>query len=117
MWPAKTHKQRKGMGESVEAFHHAEALPQTARQVGPPKGAGAVANAGAVPLSMAAQGQTVQVVRIGGAEDTRRFLQGLGFVEGGTVQVVCHANGDLIVDVKGARVALGSQMARKVMVW
>ena len=49
-------------------------------------------------------------------EETRRFLENLGFVAGGTVTVVSEVNGNMIVNVKESRVAIGKDMANKIMV-
>ena len=38
---------------------------------------------------------------VGGAEDTKRFLANLGFVDGATVTVISELNGNLIVNIKG----------------
>ena len=37
-----------------------------------------------MPLSMIAEGQPSVIKKIGGKEETRRFLENLGFVVGGT---------------------------------
>ncbi|MDL2327105.1 ferrous iron transport protein A [Ruminococcaceae bacterium OttesenSCG-928-A11] len=65
---------------------------------------------------MAGCGTPVQVQKVRGTDDTAQFLRSLGFVEGGDVTVVCDNGGNLIVDVKGARVAVARQMAAKIMV-
>ena len=52
----------------------------------------------------------------GGKEETRRFLENLGFVAGGTVTVVSVIGGNMIVNVKESRVAIGRDMANKIMV-
>lgn len=69
-----------------------------------------------MPLSMVKEGEPVTITRIGGREDTRLFLEGLGFVVGTVVCVISQANGSLIVNVKESRVAIGKEMANKVMV-
>ena len=66
-----------------------------------------------MPLSMIAEGQPSVIKKIGGKEETRRFLENLGFVVGGTVTVI---GGNMIVNVKDARVAIGKDMANKIMV-
>ena len=43
-----------------------------------------------MPLSMANVGERMQVVRIGGKDDTRRFLENLGFVAGCEVTVIAE---------------------------
>ncbi len=69
-----------------------------------------------MPLSMVNAGEANIIRRIGGKEDTRRFLEKLGFVEGGTVSVVSEAGGNIIVNIKDSRVAIGKEMANKIMV-
>lgn len=69
-----------------------------------------------MPLSMAEAGTMNQIKKVGGKEETRRFLESLGFVAGGFVTVVSEMNGNLIVNVKESRVAIDKEMARKIMV-
>ena len=69
-----------------------------------------------MPLSMVKNGEPYIIGRVGGKEDTRRFLESLGFVAGTEVTVVSPAGGNLIVNVKDPRVAIGRDMANKVMV-
>ena len=64
-----------------------------------------------LPLTMASQGE-----KIGGKQETKKFLETLGFVVGGTVTVVSEINGNMIVNVKDSRVAIGKDMANKIMV-
>lgn len=65
---------------------------------------------------MAERGKEVRVKRITGKDETRRFLESLGFVVGGFVAVVAEMNGNLIVKVKDARIAVSREMASKIMV-
>ncbi len=69
-----------------------------------------------MPLSLAREGEPSVIHKVGGKEETRRFLENLGFVNGGTVTVVSRTGGNLIVNVKDARVAIGRDMANKIMV-
>ena len=46
----------------------------------------------------------------------RSFLEKLCFVVGGEVSVISEIAGNMIVNVKGARVAIGKDMANKIMV-
>ncbi|MCD7835321.1 MAG: ferrous iron transport protein A [Lachnospiraceae bacterium] len=69
-----------------------------------------------MPLSMATEGEENVIKKVGGREETRKFLEKLGFVTGGTVTVVSQINGSLIVNVKESRVAIGRDMANKIMV-
>ena len=69
-----------------------------------------------LPLTMASQGEPVTIKKIGGKQETKKFLETLGFVVGGTVTVVSEINGNMIVNVKDYRVAIGKDMANKIMV-
>lgn len=69
-----------------------------------------------MPLTMADVGKPVKIKRVGGKEETRRFLENLGFVTGGTVTLLSEAGGNVIVNVKDSRIAIGKEMARKIMV-
>ncbi|HIW57891.1 MAG TPA: ferrous iron transport protein A [Firmicutes bacterium] len=69
-----------------------------------------------MPLSMMNVGQECEVVRIGGKDDTKRFLESLGFVPGGKVTVVSEISGNLIVNVKESRVAISREMANNIAI-
>ena len=69
-----------------------------------------------LPLTMASQGEPMTITKIGGKQETKKFLETLGFVVGGTVTVVSEINGNMIVNVKDSRVAIGKDMANKIMV-
>ncbi len=69
-----------------------------------------------MPLTMAPSGQTNTVKKIHGKDATKRFLESLGFVEGGAVTVISEIGGNLIVNVKDTRIALSKNMANQIMV-
>ena len=69
-----------------------------------------------MPLSMVKPGETNTIKKVGGKEVTRKFLENLGFVTGGEVTVVSEIEGNLIVNVKDSRVAIGKDMANRIMV-
>ena len=69
-----------------------------------------------LPLTMASQGEPMTIKKIGGKQERKKFLETLGFVVGGTVTVVSEINGNMIVNVKDSRVAIGKDMANKIMV-
>ncbi|MCJ7855770.1 ferrous iron transport protein A [Lachnospiraceae bacterium NSJ-143] len=69
-----------------------------------------------MPLTMAKTGDENTIKKIGGKDDVRRFLANLGFVEGVNVKVITAIDGNVIVEVKGSRVAVSRQMAQKIMV-
>ena len=68
------------------------------------------------PLSMVKEGEPNIIKKVGGKEETRKFLENLGFVTGGTMTVISQTGGNMIVNVKDSRVAIGKDMANKIMV-
>ncbi len=69
-----------------------------------------------MPLTMANTGEPLTIKKVGGKEETRKFLENLGFVAGGAVTVISDIKGSVIVKVKDSRIAIGRDMAMKVMV-
>ena len=69
-----------------------------------------------MPLSMVEEGEPKTIVKVGGKEEVRKFLENLGFVDGTVVTVVSSLGGNMILKVKDSRVALGRDMASKIQV-
>ncbi|MCD8221982.1 MAG: ferrous iron transport protein A [Clostridiales bacterium] len=69
-----------------------------------------------MPLSMMEMGKPCTIVRVGGKEETRKFLETLGFVPDAQVTVVATSQGNSIVNIKESRVAIGKDMASKIQV-
>ena len=69
-----------------------------------------------MPLTLANIGEENIIKRIGGLPEVKKHLENLGFVPGGSVTVVNAMGGNLIVNVKEARVAVSREMAQKIMV-
>ena len=65
---------------------------------------------------MVKEGEPNIIKKVGGKEETRKFLENLGFVTGGTVTVISQTGGNMIVNVKDSGVAIGKDMANKIMV-
>lgn len=70
----------------------------------------------AMPLTLAVPGEEVIIKRIGGNAEVRAHLQNLGFVSGAVVMVVNSMGGNLIVNVKNARIAISKEMAQKIFI-
>ena len=69
-----------------------------------------------MPLTMAEIGKVSVINRVNGNEETRRFLGNLGFVAGTEVTVLSEMGGNVIVNVKEARIAISKEMAQKIMI-
>ena len=59
-----------------------------------------------MPLTLMSPGEDAIIQRIGGKPEVRQHLENLGFVVGGNVSVINTIGGNLIVNVKEARVAI-----------
>ena len=69
-----------------------------------------------LPLTLASVGEENIIRKIGGSPEVKKHLENLGFVSGGTVTVVSSIGGNIIVNVKEARVAISREMAQKIMI-
>ncbi len=69
-----------------------------------------------MPLAMLGIGVKRKIVRIGGKEKSRRFLESLGFVEGADVCIVSELGGNMIVSVKESRIAIDKELAKCIFV-
>ncbi|MDO4290292.1 MAG: FeoA family protein [Eggerthellaceae bacterium] len=68
-----------------------------------------------MPLSFLKSGERARVARVRGKGDVHHHLENLGFVEGADVRVVSEQSGNLIVEIKGAQVALDRSVASKII--
>ena len=69
-----------------------------------------------MPLTLAGIGEKNVIGRVGGNEETRRFLGNLGIINGAEITVISAIGVNVIVNVKDSRVALNEDMARHILV-
>ena len=69
-----------------------------------------------MPLTLAGIGERNVIGRVGGNEETRRFLGNLGIINGAEITVISAIGGNVIVNVKDSRVALNEDMALHILV-
>ena len=69
-----------------------------------------------MPLTLAGIGEKNVIGRVGGNEETRRFLGNRGIINGAEITVISAIGGNVIVNVKDSRVALNEDMARHILV-
>lgn len=67
-------------------------------------------------LALANIGEETVIRKIGGSPEIKKHLEDLGFVEGSRLTVVTTLGSNMIVNVKGSRVAISGEMARKIIV-
>ena len=69
-----------------------------------------------LPLNLAERGRPQIIKKIGGSPEVKKHLENLGFNVGGEVCVISALGGNLIVKAQESRVAVSSELARKIMV-
>ncbi|WPC39605.1 FeoA family protein [Clostridium sp. JS66] len=69
-----------------------------------------------MPLILATKGSVMNIRKISGNDETKRFLNSLGFVVGESVKIISEIGGNLIINVKDSRVALDKGMASRIIV-
>lgn len=69
-----------------------------------------------MPLTMVKIGESVIIKKISGRDDTKRFLESLGFIVGSEVTIVSKFGQNFIINVKDTRVALDQTMAKRIFV-
>lgn len=69
-----------------------------------------------MPLTLVNAGEENMIQRVGGGPEIKKHLEDMGFIVGESVRVVSAIAGNLIVKVKGSRVAISREMAGKIIV-
>ncbi len=69
-----------------------------------------------MPLCFAKENTNYTISRITGKDEVRSHLRNLGLVENETISVKQSIAGSLIVEVKGVRIALNKDLARRIMI-
>ena len=69
-----------------------------------------------MPLILADSGSENIVRKVGGTAEVKQHLENLGFIVGDTVRVITEQNGNIIVKVKEARIAISKEMAQRIFV-
>lgn len=69
-----------------------------------------------MPLSLAEVGEVNVIKKVSGRPEIKQHLENMGFVVGSDVTVISEVQGNIIVNVKNVRVAIGKDMANKIMI-
>lgn len=69
-----------------------------------------------MPLVAAPIGTDMKITKVLTDEKTKRHLENLGILAGGTIMLISESKGDLIVKIKDGRIALNKQLAMKIFV-
>lgn len=68
-----------------------------------------------MPLTFLRQGERARVLKVRGNDELHHHLENLGFVPGTALKVVSEQGGNVIVEIKGAQIALDKAAASKVI--
>jgi len=66
------------------------------------------------PLTFGESGDNLMIKQVSGSEEVKKHLGDLGFVPGAVIRVISSHNGDMILDLKGTRLAVTREMATKI---
>lgn len=69
-----------------------------------------------MPLTMLPIGKEAVINECRAKDDTRKFLENLGIVPGVMISVISEMKGNLIVNVRGSRLALNRGVAQQLIV-
>ena len=69
-----------------------------------------------MPITMAEIDKSYKIVRISGTDAIHQHLKEIGFVDGEEIKVISNNAGNIIVQVKEARIALDAKMANRIIV-
>ena len=69
-----------------------------------------------MPITLGQSGEKYMIRKISGLEKVRQHLAELGFVVDEDVTIVSSTDGNLILKVKDARIALGAEIATHILV-
>ena len=91
--------------ESVMTMNNVISVPSAGSQVGRQQ----------MPLTFMRAGESAQVFKVRGTGEMHHHLENLGFVPGAAFRVVSEQGGNMIVEIKGAQIALDRTAASKVI--
>lgn len=69
-----------------------------------------------MPLFLADLGFPYTIVRIGGHEKSKHYLESLGFIPGTVITVVSRFNNYFLIRVKGSSIGISEDLAKKIII-
>ena len=69
-----------------------------------------------MPLTMGPRGELLNIKKIIGKDEAKRHLADLGLIEGESITVVAEMAGNLIINLRGARIAIDKALATRIMI-
>ena len=69
-----------------------------------------------MPLAMVNNGEKVKITKILLDDKTKKHLESLGITIGSELLVISSTSGDVVIEVKGSRLALSRSVSLKILV-
>lgn len=69
-----------------------------------------------MPLTLCKEDSVVKIIKLIGKEEIQRRIMELGFVVDSELKVIINNNGELLVEIKNARIAISKNIASKILV-
>ena len=69
-----------------------------------------------MPIVLAPHNVELTIMRVGTDQKTKKHLQSLGVMPKGTIKIIASAYGNVIIEVKGVRLAMNKEVATKIFV-
>lgn len=69
-----------------------------------------------MPVTYLSPGTEGCIIKIMGKDEIRRFLESLGFVTGGMVTMISSSGDNVILGIRGSRIAISRKLADRVFV-
>ena len=69
-----------------------------------------------MPLALAGAGKIYLIKRIDGLPQMKRRLRSMGLTERVRVTVISSSGGDVIIKIRGTRIALGRDTAQRIII-
>lgn len=69
-----------------------------------------------LPLSLINQGENVIIVKVRSKDNEKKHLEDMGFIASERMHVISNHSGDVIVELKGTKLAITKEIAAKIFV-
>lgn len=69
-----------------------------------------------LPLSLINQGDNVIIVKVRSKVSEKKHLEDMGFIASESIRVISNHGGDVIVELKGTKLAITTEIAAKIFV-
>lgn len=69
-----------------------------------------------MPLILMKENEKAGVIKVTGDKSYKKRLEELGFVPGAIINIISNNDGDIILELKGSKLAITKEMSQKIIV-